>query len=45
MERKIMEVVRMMQEAMIMTGHSKPETTMRYCSIAQEGVKYHHKNI
>lgn len=32
-----------LQEAMLMAGHSKPETTMRYCSIAQEGVKYHHK--
>lgn len=32
-----------LQEAMLMAGHAKPETTMRYCSIAQEGVKYHHK--
>ena len=32
-----------LQEAMIMAGHSKPETTMRYCNIDQEGVKYHHK--
>lgn len=32
-----------LQEAMIMAGHCKPETTMRYCSVDQEGVKYHHK--
>ena len=32
-----------LQEAMILAGHSKPETTMRYCSVDQEGVKYHHK--
>lgn len=32
-----------LQEAMIMAGHAKPETTMRYCSVDQEGVKYHHK--
>lgn len=32
-----------LQEAMIMAGHSKPETTMRYCSVNQESVKYHHK--
>lgn len=31
------------QEAMIMAGHCKPETTMRYCTVDQEGVKYHHK--
>lgn len=30
-------------EAMIMAGHSKPETTMGYCNVDQEGVKYHHK--
>ena len=34
-----------LQEAMILAGHSKPETTMRYCSIDQEGVKYHHKKF
>ena len=32
-----------LQEAMILAGHSKPETTMRYCTVDQEGVKYHHK--
>ena len=32
-----------LQEAMIMAGHSKPETTMRYCTVDQEAVKYHHK--
>lgn len=31
------------QEGMIMAGHSKPETTMRYCAVDEEGVKYHHK--
>lgn len=31
------------QEAMIMAGHAKPETTMRYCTIDQESVQYHHK--
>lgn len=28
---------------MIMAGHSKPETTIRYCTVDQEAVKYHHK--
>ena len=32
-----------LQEAMIMAGHAKPETTMRYCSTDQESVQYHHK--
>lgn len=32
-----------LQEAMLMAGHEKPETTMRYCNVDQEGVKYHHK--
>ena len=32
-----------LQEAMILAGHSKPETTMCYCTINQEGVRYHHK--
>ncbi|MDD3403377.1 MAG: tyrosine-type recombinase/integrase [Hespellia sp.] len=32
-----------LQEAMIMAGHSKPETTMRYCTVDQAGVKYHHQ--
>lgn len=32
-----------LQEAMILAGHSKPETTMRYCTINQESVQYHHK--
>lgn len=31
-----------LQEAMILAGHSKPETTMMYCTVNQEGVKYHH---
>ncbi len=31
------------QEAMILAGHAKPETTMRYCTVDQEGVRYHHK--
>lgn len=30
---------------MIMAGHSKPETTIRYCTVDQEAVKYHHKKI
>lgn len=32
-----------LQEGMIFAGHSNPETTMRYCNVDQEGVKYHHK--
>lgn len=32
-----------LQEAMILAGHSKPETTMMYCNVDQESVKYHHK--
>ena len=32
-----------LQEAMILAGHSKPETTMRYCTVDQEAVQYHHK--
>lgn len=32
-----------LQEAMLMAGHSKPETTMRYCTVDQEAVQYHHK--
>ena len=32
-----------LQEAMLMAGHSKPETTMRYCTIDLEAVQYHHK--
>ena len=32
-----------LQEAMILAGHSKPETTMRYCTVDQESVAYHHK--
>lgn len=32
-----------LQEAMIFAGHSKPETTMRYCTVSQESVQYHHK--
>lgn len=31
------------QEAMILAGHAKPETTMGYCTVDQEAVKYHHK--
>lgn len=31
------------QEAMILAGHVKPETTMRYCTVDQAGVKYHHQ--
>lgn len=34
-----------LQEAMLMAGHEKPETTMRYCNVDQEGVKYHHKKF
>ena len=32
-----------LQEAMVMAGHAKPETTMGYCTVDQEGVKYHHQ--
>lgn len=32
-----------LQEAMILAGHSKPETTMMYCNVDQEAVQYHHK--
>ena len=32
-----------LQEAMLMAGHAKPETTMRYCTVDQESVQYHHK--
>lgn len=32
-----------LQEASIMAGHAKTETTMLYCSVDQESVKYHHK--
>lgn len=32
-----------LQEAMILAGHAKPETTMRYCTVDQEAVKYHHR--
>lgn len=32
-----------LQEAMLMAGHSKPETTMRYCTVDMEAVQYHHK--
>lgn len=32
-----------LQEAMILAGHSKPETTMRYCTVDQEAVQYHHR--
>lgn len=32
-----------LQEAMILAGHAKPETTMRYCTVDQESVQYHHK--
>lgn len=31
------------QEAMILAGHAKPETTMGYCTVDQEAVQYHHK--
>lgn len=31
-----------LQEAMILAGHSKPETTMMYCTVDQEAVQYHH---
>lgn len=31
------------EEAMILAGHSKPETTMRYCTVDEEAVQYHHK--
>lgn len=31
------------QEAMMLAGHSKPETTMRYCTLDEESVQYHHK--
>lgn len=31
------------EEAMIFAGHSKPETTMRYCTVDEEAVQYHHK--
>lgn len=32
-----------LQEAMILAGHAKPETTMRYCTVDQESVQFHHK--
>lgn len=32
-----------LQEAMILAGHAKPETTMRYCTVDQEAVQYHHR--
>lgn len=32
-----------LQEAMLLAGHAKPETTMRYCTVDQAGVKYHHQ--
>lgn len=32
-----------LQEVMILAGHAKPETTMRYCTVSQESVRYHHK--
>lgn len=32
-----------LQEAMVFAGHSKPETTMMYCTVDQEAVQYHHK--
>lgn len=32
-----------LQEAMILAGHAKPETTMRYCTVDIEAVQYHHK--
>ena len=32
-----------LQEAMILAGHAKPETTMRYCTVDHEAVQYHHK--
>lgn len=31
-----------LQETMIFAGHTKSETTMRYCTVNQEGVRYHH---
>lgn len=31
------------QEAMELAGHKKPETTMRYCTIDQDSVRFHHK--
>ena len=31
-----------LQEAMIFAGHAKSETTMRYRTVNQEGVRYHH---
>lgn len=31
-----------LQETMIFAGHAKSETTMRYCTVNQEGVRYHH---
>lgn len=32
-----------LQEAMLIAGHAKPETTMRYCTVDMEAVQYHHK--
>lgn len=32
-----------LQEVMILAGHSKPETTMMYCTISQDSVQFHHK--
>ncbi|MBC5688244.1 tyrosine-type recombinase/integrase [Mediterraneibacter sp. NSJ-55] len=31
-----------LQEVMKFAGHSKPETTMMYCTVNEEGIKYHH---
>ena len=32
-----------LQEAMLIAGHAKPGTTMRYCTVDMEAVQYHHK--
>ena len=32
-----------LQEAMVLAGHSKPETTMMYCQVDTDSIKLHHK--
>ena len=34
-----------LQEAAIMAGHSKTETTMMYCLVDQKSVQHHHKKV
>lgn len=34
-----------LQEAAIMAGYSKTETTMMYCLVDQESVQHHYKKV